>query len=301
MGEFQLPKSQTKRTAWATQVGCDGLELLILAYSAPDVVQSLSALETLRQVWVQNVVFEDGQLAWRKPEDVAPARRYIGSPHDTEARYQVKRSTAWSGYKVHLTETCDEDTPNLITNVETKNAAISDDAVTTTIHSALETSNLLPDKHIADTGYVNSELFVESKERFGIDLIGPTRGGNSWQSKAGKGFGSRDFVINWGAEQAVCPAGKESISWTPAIDKFKNHVVKIKFSMKDCQICASQQHCTRAKRRTITIRPEAQHKALLAGVEREATKEFRSEYARRAGVEGTISQGIRTCSGVHVI
>jgi hypothetical protein len=43
------------------------------------------------------------------------------------------------------------------------------------------------------------------------------------------------------------------------------------------------------------VRPQAQHEALLAGRRREQSAEFKAEYARRAGVEGTIAQGVRSC------
>jgi transposase len=49
-------------------------------------------------------------------EDLPPARLLISSPYDPDARYGKKRNTEWTGYKVHLTETCDDDTPNLITD-----------------------------------------------------------------------------------------------------------------------------------------------------------------------------------------
>ena len=53
--------------------------------------------------------------------------------------------------------------------------------------------------------------------------------------------------------------------------------------------------CTEAKTdpRTLTIRPQLQHEALQAARKRQETAEFRQLYAKRAGVEGTISQGIR--------
>lgn len=90
--------------------------------------------------------------------------------------------------------------------------------------------------------------------------------------------------------------GKRSNSWTPAIDKFENHVVKIKFTTTDCQVCPNTELCTRSMppRRTITIRPQAQHEALLAGRKREQTEEYKAEYAKRAGIEGTIAQSVRT-------
>jgi hypothetical protein len=145
-------------------------------------------------------------------------------------------------------------------------------------------------------GYVNSVLFVSSKTTYDIELIGPTRGDNHWQAKDGAGFAARDFTIDWEQQQAVCPMGKSSNSWTPAVDRFKNDVIKIKFAMTDCQVCPMLSQCTKTSppRRTITIRPQAQHEALLAGRQREQTEEYKAEYAKRAGVEGTIAQSVRT-------
>ena len=51
----------------------------------------------------------------------------ISSPYDTDARYSTKREVEWVGYKAHLTETCDEDRPHLIVNVETTPATTPDD------------------------------------------------------------------------------------------------------------------------------------------------------------------------------
>ena len=86
------------------------------------------------------------------------------------------------------------------------------------------------------------------------------------------------------------------VDWTPAVDRFKNNVIKITFAMTDCQVCPAVEQCTKATppRRTMTIRPQAQHDALLAGRQREQTEEYKAEYAKRVGVEGTIAQRVRT-------
>jgi transposase len=75
-----------------------------------------------------------------------------------------------------------------------------------------------------------------------------------------------------------------------------NSVIQIKFAKRDCRPCSLNVHCTHAQppRRTITVLPEEQQKALLLAREREKTKAFAKLYARRAGIEGTISQGVRT-------
>ena len=134
---------------------------------------------------------------------------------------------------------------------------------------------------------------MESRQEFDIDLIGPTRPDYRWQAKAGAGFAAENFAVDWETRQATCPAGKCSSSWTPAVDRGHNEVIKIKFSKWDCQSCPSRADCTRAARRTITVRPRDQYAALQTARARETTAEFRAEYSRRAGIEGTISQGVR--------
>jgi len=72
-------------------------------------------------------------------------------------------------------------------------------------------------------------------------------------------------------------------------------MIQIKFAKRDCRACPVQLQCTHANpaRRTVTVRPEAQHKALQAARAREKTEAFAKPYAKRAGIEGTLSQGVR--------
>ena len=48
-----------------------------------------------------------------------------------------------------------------------------------------------------------------------------------------------------------------------------------------------------SKRRTVTVRHQEAHQALEQARRREKTPEFQAEYRQRAGIEGTISQGVR--------
>jgi hypothetical protein len=50
----------------------------------------------------------------------------------------------------------------------------------------------------------------------------------------------------------------------------------------------------RYARRTLAIRPRPPSQALQAARQREATEAFQAEYARRAGIEGTISRETRS-------
>ena len=296
--EYRLPKGQERRAEWAEQVGRDGHALFTARSAEPSaaLLREEKVVDILRRVWIQNFVMVDDVLRWRSNDATPPTGRYMRSPYDVDARYATKRQTHWIGYNVHLTETYGDDQPNVITHVETTHAAVSDNAVTETIHASRSAHHLLPEKHVADTEYVNSTVFVSSKTTYKIERIGPTRGDNHWQAKHGDGFAARDFTIDWEQQHAVCPKGQISNSWTPAVDRFTNDVITITFATTDCQACPALEQCTRATppRRTITVRPHAHHEALLAGRKREQTDGYKTEYAKRAGIAGTMAQRVRT-------
>ena len=105
---------------------------------------------------------------------------------------------------------------------------------------------MLPKEHLTDTNYAEAKQFVQSRQQYGIDLIAPTRADYKWQAKEQQGFDESLFHIDWDAQKVTCPAGRESLSWTPAIDQYDNEVIKIKFSMKDCKPCPLKERCTKA-------------------------------------------------------
>jgi transposase len=294
--DFRLPTSKEERHALAETYGADGLQLLAALDTAPAWLHEIPAIQLLRQVWEQQFEIQDGAARWRRGEGVAPASEYINSPYDPDARYSRKRTTSWVGYKVHLTETCDEDGPHLITQVETTPATMADGERLPTIHHALAQRDLLPKVHLADAGYVDAELLVTSRRDFDVELLGPTHGDIHWQAREAHGFDASCFRIDWEAQRATCPEGHTSISWTPAVDNRHAEVIKIKFSTTDCGACPSRAACTHSvrARRTLTIRPQDQYLALRAARQRQTTKAYATEYARRAGIEGTISQGVRS-------
>jgi transposase len=295
----RLPTTQTARAALTLTIGHDGWQLLSAVDhpDAPPWLRAVPAIATLRRVWMQNYWWDGTQLQWREADNIPPAARFISSPYDAEAHYARKHTTQWVGYKVHITETCEDDLPQLITNITTTPGPASDGAATPQIHAALAQRGLLPGTHIVDTGFLDAELFVQSRDDSGVDLLGPTRLDYHWQAREGAGFDVQHFQIDWDQQHARCPAGKTSISWTPAVDNRRNAVIKVKFSSKDCRRCDHVAQCIRSKkrypRRTLTIRPQPQYQALQAARQREATEAFQAEYARRAGIEGTISRGTR--------
>ena len=258
--------SETKRTELAAIIGRDGFYLLDILWSSEEFnwLRRIHAVETLRQVWLQQYYAPDGDVRLRKTKDSPPGAIRIRSPYDTEARLGNKRSKSWTGYKVHLSETCDRDAPHLITSVETTKATMTDREVLSEIHDQLGSQNLLPSKHLVDAGYVNGELIVSSQIEYGVDLISPIPVDGQWQSKAGKGYGIANFEVDWDKKLVRCPKGKVSRKWIPTHNTYQQPVISVKFNKADCLACKSRADCTRAKAgaRTVTLRPQAQHEAI---------------------------------------
>ena len=288
----RLPKEEQERREYANQVGADGWLLLdaLQAPTTPDWMQTLPAVTTLRTIWEQQFELREQGGGWR-PEPVLPAAELINSPYDLDARYGKKRTTLWVGYKVHFTQTCDEDAPQLITHVETTPAPLSDEGVLSTIHADLAEKELLPDQHLTDAAYVTIANLVTTQSVYGVDLVGPTLKTHWYQAETG--YDLTHFSIDWEAETVTCPQGRMSSSWTPVQDAGKS-LIKVKFSKCDCQICPSRTSCTGTTRRSLTLHPREQMQTLFAARKREETDEFKDLYCLRAGIEGTHSQGVRT-------
>ena len=161
--EYRLPKGKEKRTAVVETMGTDGYALLDVIFSTPEMnwLRHVSAVETLRRVWVQQFELVDGQVRFRADDSIPPPAKMICSPYDVEATYGRKLTTWWVGYKVHLTESCDADAPRLITHVETSRAGHGDVDVTPVIHQALKEKELLPTEHLTDTNYAEAKQFVQ--------------------------------------------------------------------------------------------------------------------------------------------
>ena len=158
-----MPPGKVERYALAEQIGADGRALLT-ALEEPDTPEWLRwvpAVETLRQVWEQQFVVradKPEKLVWRTAEEAPPSTILIRSPYDVEARYGKKRQTEWTGYKVHLTETCDEDLPSLIINVETTDATITDYEMTPVVQRHLADRGHLPSEHLLIPVQVGKEM-----------------------------------------------------------------------------------------------------------------------------------------------
>ena len=181
MTSWRPPASQARRDELAIAYARDGYALLEAVYdsAAPAWLRELPAVDVLRRVLLQNytrAITGNGREVIRRREKepegdgLPPGHARIASPYDTDARWGVKREEFWLGYKLHITETCDDAPPctcrpaaaadpaaagphgharehdkgcahlvfpNLITHVATTDATVTDNQMTGAIHDEL--------------------------------------------------------------------------------------------------------------------------------------------------------------------
>ncbi|WP_234855665.1 IS1182 family transposase [Paracoccus everestensis] len=295
--DYHLPRSRAKREALALEIGVDGFQLLD-ALEAPDTPPAARAhpmIQTLRHVWRVHYARDEDRLRWRTGAELPPVGDRLQSPYDPEMHYSTKFGLEWSGYKVHVTETCDAEAAHLVTHVKTDQAMRPDMTCTAEIHERLAAKGLLPAEHFVDAGYVDAALLVASRRDHGITLQGPVRAITKRRSEAEQAYELRHFVIDWAREQVTCPQGKTSVTWRPGLDDVGGPRIRALFSRTDCGACATRALCTRAKegRRSIYFHPQAEYEALNAARARMDDPEWKEHYHVRAGIEGTLSQGVR--------
>jgi len=304
MDSIRLPKKTEEREALILTIGEDGYILMnaLLENKENQGLWKLPGVEVLRRVWLQQYWIEYSgddndhyDVHLRKDDNQPPGNLRIHSPYDVDARYSAKRSTEWVGYKVHLTETCDKDQPHIITNIETTPASEQDVSVTQQIHLDLQSKQLLPDEHLMDAGFIDAELLVDAQDDFGITICGPVKKDVRWQANQPDGLGLSQFQIDWEQRTVTCPQGKTSHAWSEQKTAYYETVHRIKFRPSVCKACLVRSRCTRSKRgpRYLVILPQAQHEALQKARKEQQTAEFWKRYAKRSGIEGTISQGVR--------
>lgn len=297
--DSRFPKARTKRDEVGARIGRDGMRLLqvLHAADAPEGLHALKEVEILRQVWVHHFHLVDGEVMRRGPKDRPPGAKRLVTPYDTDARVGVKRDTMWDGYKVHLTETCGDDVPNLVTNVATTVATVADNAMNEEIHTSLAARDCLPAEHWVDAGYPTAAHVLAARAEHGVELHGPLPGNTSDQAKGA--FGLDAFTVDWERGQVTCPNGVTARSWYPRADSKGLPVIQVRFPVSRCGPCPDLRSCVSSatgRRRELMLRQQqAEHDVIRTIRAEQQTDTWKERYKIRAGVEGTISQAVGRC------
>ena len=136
---------------------------------------------------------------------------------------------------------------------------------------------------------------LAARREHGITMITPLLGDSSRQTKTGNGYSRDDFVIDYDTRTATCPQGQKSATWNHRV-QVGIEKIYIAFPQRACWTCDAQPLCTSSKvrRRGLTVYPRELHEIQQATRSAQGSKAWRTDYQRRAGVEGTMNQAANT-------
>jgi hypothetical protein len=254
-----------------------------------DELKGLVEIEQLRRVLEEQFTRGEDEKMPPRPRQQAKGD-VITTPHDPEVRYGYKGGQGWVGYKLQVTETADEG-PRFITDVEIVPAMRQDNQCLAAIQDRLVERGIPPGKQYVDQAYMSGYHIADSLSK-GIDLRGYVREGNLSKPE---GFRLRDFEIDIEQRQAICPAGKKQAKWVRAKPGVSNLIAyHVQFGPQ-CQLCPhfGPDLCTdKPNGRHLGI--NAHHDLIQARRLETDTEAFRQEMHIRAGIEGTVSEMVRS-------
>ena len=306
----RLGKNPTRPKTRINEAGADARRLLEhLAASYPHLLPG-AQVEALRQILLQNYHWDAaGRLRWRDDQaetGLPPSAARIVSPYDLAARYSRRgQVTRWTGYLAHVTETCADDSPNVITDVATMPATSADSAAVAGIHTRLERRGLLPGEHLVDGGYPSLVHMERAGRKHQVTLVGPLPGNRTRQYRVQQGYARDDFRIDYDRQEATCPQGQVSKGWhgpylTSSPDA--GPLIVARFTRGQCQPCPARAACTTSGdgKRTVGFPPRELYELQLRNRADQQDPAWHKRYAVRSGVEGTVCElanghGMRHC------
>jgi hypothetical protein len=120
--------------------------------------------------------------------------------------------------------------------------------------------------------------------------------GTSWQGRTEGAYTLDRFAIDWDRHEARCPEGRASATWKEYPEAPGGPYVSVWFRASDCRACPARVRCTRSTKqgRNLKLPARPLYEALQEMRSYIESDEGRQLYAWRAGIEGTISQGVRS-------
>lgn len=125
--------------------------------------------KTLKRIFEEQYKITDHQQIELRPKEEISANS-VQSPYDTDCSFRNKNGESTKGYSHNVAETCDKDSLNLITNVQTKPATAQDNGF---VEPALENSQeILIDniKNLHTDGAYNGTESQEYTKEHGINF-----------------------------------------------------------------------------------------------------------------------------------
>ena len=263
----------------------------------------LPTVEVLRRVWARHFVREGGAppgggaCGSGARTTRRPSAEPVESPYDPEARFRTRSGTSWTGYVVHLSETCEDDTVHLLTHAMTTVATVHEARCTAAIHAGLGRQGPV-------AGRAPGRRGLRRRRAAGAQPRGaghrPGRPAAAEPVLAGQGRGrlhDRPLRGRLGRAAGALPAGQAVLGLEPP-GRPGRHALRLGAGSARPTAAACPARPLVHAGQAPGPAPEAAAAGRARGAQGapaggSATKEGRRRYARRAGIEGTLSQGVR--------
>lgn len=211
----------------------------------------------------------------------------LRSPHDPDAGTGHKGV----GYYVHVTETCRNESTELITDYEVMSAAHSDVGRTTGAITRLRESGRCPETLYADGGYPTPESLVQAQAA-GVVLHAPVHRGRIAEDVMTR----EDFAIEPTTGEVVrCPAGHAPTRHATrhiAPERFTLHAF---FDGEQCRACPQRARCPvrgpnneQSRECRLDVSPGIRLRDATFVAQK--TPAWQKDYRIRSGVEATMSE-----------
>jgi transposase len=197
---------------------------------------------------------------------------------------------------VQVSETCEPTAPHLLTHVHTPPASVHEAQCTPPSQPALLAKDVPPRAHFVDAASRSADFLVHSRAAQAMTLRGPTRPSQGGQMPVAGASTFEQCTVAWAQQQGRGPPGKAAGSWAERVGPADPPCIPVRFSTQDCGTGAQRPVCTHAKpppARPLQLHPRPQSEARHAAQAGYAGEEGQRQYGRRAGGEGTLSQGVR--------
>jgi hypothetical protein len=180
----------------------------------------------------------------------------VANPHDPDAEFRTKNGKTITGYSVNVTETCDNDTLNLIMDIQVKGAGASDQSYfKEAIHSAQSKVTEKVQEVYTDGGFhsVDNQEYCKKEE---IDWT--LRGISGKPSKYGLSYNENGDLVVFNTETKQTMPSKRAKTRDPAaperwVIKDGDHA-PIYFEDKDVVVCELRKKIAALPKEKLDIR-----------------------------------------------
>jgi hypothetical protein len=231
---------------------------------------------------------DDGPVKVKLRKKLESSGASLQSPYDPDAGCSYKGP----GYLVHVAETCNNETTEIITDFDVTSAGETDRGKDADVIDRLSKSEKQPEVLYEDGGYPTGQGLIDAREK-GTKIVAPMTGGSLPAGTIGRD--RFEFDTETG-HCTRCPAGHPPLRHAMRSTCRNNPAtLHAYFDGETCRTCALQPKCivrkpNNGKKGNFHLEVGAHLIARDLALAEQSNDEWWDEYAIRAGVEATMSE-----------